>query len=460
MKLVDLRAMLADGLAGSPLVNHSYFAGGCVRDYLLDPDSHPHDVDIAVEVENGGALLAEEIHQRLGGSVPVVYHTFGTASLVLDGVRMEFVQTRRESYRIKDRKPEVSFGSLMEDAMRRDFGINALYMRIADGQILDLSGKGIKDVEAGVISCVDDPRRVFREDPLRLLRAIRFSVRFGFEIEDTSLASLIEDAGWIEHISEERIAEEVNQMLCCPEGKKAAKAMMVLQQTGILAYILPELSRLDGLKQNKYHHLDAFEHTLEVIRNSEPGCIARWAALLHDIGKAGTISFKSDGTPRFIGHERLSSKLAHSILKSYQIAKPQRQIIQRVIAGHMRFKNSGEDGSLMKPETLLRIADQYGAALWQLLDLVHADNLAHAPQYRHPEQVPGLRRRFLDLQDRIPRFCLTGKDLIDTFGIAPGPLLGSLLQAAKEAWYQDPEMGREELLDYIDKQLLQERKTD
>lgn len=461
MRLEELRLRIRAAIEDTPLRDKCFFAGGCVRDLLLGQvpgmeADEPKDVDIAVEAEGGGEELATLLHERLQSSVPVVYNSFGTASTVLDGIRLEFVHTRRESYRPLNRKPSVEFGSLEQDALRRDFGINALYMRISDAQVLDPSGSGLKDIRDRVIRCVDAPERVFKEDPLRLLRAIRFGTRFGFEIEAGTWDGIVANAGWIRHISAERTAWEFDAMLCHPDSNKAVEAIRMLQTSGILAYILPELNDLSGLSQNRYHHLDAFEHTLEVLRHSQSDPVARWAALLHDIGKAGTVKLKADGTHSFIGHEGWSAKAALTVMRRFKLPKQQRDLASKLIEGHMLFKNSGAEGKAMKDSTLLRIADRYGEGLWQLLDLCEADNQAHAPQFRVPEQIPGLRRRFAALEAALPKFSLTGRDLMQEFGLSQGIGVGKLLDLARQAWYEDPGLGREQLLALVQRWMDEE----
>ena len=451
MTLNELRLLLAEALKGSELLEKSYFAGGAVRDYVLFKDKKELvlDVDIAVEVPKGGELLARLIHERLGTTNPVVYKSFGTAAVSLNGLSLEFVHTRRESYRKHDRKPEVSFGTLQEDAQRRDFGINALYMKISDGSILDPSGKGLPDIENRVIACVDDPGRVFSEDPLRLLRAIRFASRLGFEIEAKTYEAIVRDRDQLEHISKERIAMEFEAMLLEADAQKVIAALRLLTKTGILAIILPEVDALRGLKQNKYHHLDAFEHTLLVLEKSEPSQIARWAALLHDIGKPQAKSYKTDGSVTFIGHDKLGSTMAYELLKHFSLPKRARELISMLVGGHMVFKQSGEDGSRIKDSTLLRMTDRYKDDLWLLLDLVEADNSAHAPEYRMPKQVVCLRRRFAELKASLPRFNLTGRDLLQEFDISASKKVGELLQRAKQAWYDDPGLGKNQLLEIL-----------
>lgn len=451
MNLEDLRLVLKQALQGSDLLEKCYFAGGSVRDYLLSDRGAELglDVDIAVEQASGGEAMAQLIHQRLNSSKPVVYNSFGTASVVWDGLKLEFVHTRRESYRLHDRKPEVSFGTLAEDARRRDFGINALYMRIFDGEILDPTGKGFRDLERGVIACVDDEERVFGEDPLRLLRAIRFAARFGFRIEDASYQAILRDKAQLSYISQQRISSEFEAMLLSADVSKAIQAIRLLADTGILAIILPELEALKGLSQNKYHHLDAFEHTLLVLKNSPRDRIASWAALLHDIGKAKTKKLKPDGSCSFIAHEKVGAQMAYELLERFMIPKNTAATISKIIGAHMIFKQSKDDGSMMKDSTLLRLADRFQDDLWPLLNLVEADNLSHAPHYTMPLQVISLRRRFAHLKASLPKFCLTGKDLMREFGISRSKQVGELLQHAKEAWYEDPGLGQKQLLELL-----------
>ena len=451
MTLCELRLLLADVLKDSELLDKSYFAGGAVRDFVLfkDEEKLVLDVDIAVEAPDGGRLLAQLIHEKLNSSKPVVYNSFGTAAVVLQAQRLEFVHTRKESYRLHNRKPQVSFGTLKEDALRRDFGINSLYMRISDGRILDPTGKGLQDIQKRIISCVDDPERVFREDPLRLLRAIRFASRFGFGIQEESYNAILRAKDQLAHVSQERIAKEFEAMLLEADAQKAIDAIQLLAKTGILRIILPELDDLRGLSQNIYHHLDAFEHTLLVLKHSHANQVSRWAALLHDIGKKQTQKNKADGSCSFIAHEKLGASMAYELLKRFSIPQKNREIISKIIGGHMLFKQSGPDGSLIKESTLLRYIDRYKDDLWLLLDLVEADNLAHAPEHRMPLQVIGLRRRFAQLKANLPKFSLTGGDLIQEFGISRSNKVGELLQIAKQAWYEDPGLAKQQLLELI-----------
>ncbi len=456
MTLGELRQILEAAIVGTDFADVSYFAGGCVRDQLLAEKGFelPRDVeeaDIAVEMAEGGEALAQYLHRVLETSRPVLYRAFGTASLLYRGLRLEFVMTRSESYRQRDRKPSVRAAELASDARRRDFGINALYMKICGGEVLDPTGRGREDLERGLLRCVGSPEEVFAQDPLRLLRAIRFSAKYAFPIEENSWEGIRKAADSIRHISIERIADEVRRVLCFPDPDKAAKGIALLKDSGILAYILPELAALSGLTQNKYHHLDAFEHSLEVLRNTHADICLRWAALLHDIGKAASHSIGSDGSTHFYGHEQLSARLAEPILKRYGILAAKRASIVNAIGGHMLFKQSGEAGNRLKDATLRRYQHRFGEDLELLLDLCHADNLAHHPQSVKPQQIPGIRARLRALEAGGARFSLTGKDIMRDFGISEGIIIGEMLNYARDTWFEHPELDKRELLKRVGK---------
>lgn len=454
MTLWDLREILAGAIAGSEFAAVSYFAGGCVRDLLLaeagmDIPADVVEADIAVEADAGGEALALYLSKVLPAGKPVVYQTFGTASLVWRGIRLEFVMTRCESYRHRNRKPSVTHASLAMDASRRDFGINALYMRIIDGEIIDPTGCGHRDIQDRVIRCVGAPGDVFGQDPLRMLRAIRFSARFGFPIDPTTWQGINASAASIRHISHERIADEFNLIITHPNAENAARGVELAQSCGLMKLILPELAALVGLKQNRYHHLDAFGHTLEVLKHTSAGLYIRWAALLHDIGKAATHSIGADGRTHFYGHEQAGADLAGDVLLRFRVPASGRASITRAIKGHMLFKQSGPDGSRMKDATLRRCAYLYGKDMELLLELCHADNLAHHPDTVQPMQIPGIRARLRALKDSGLRFSLTGKDIMRYFGISEGIRIGEMLAYARDKWFHDPTLEREKLLQAI-----------
>lgn len=454
MTLNELQLKLAGVIHGSVFDEVSYFAGGCVRDDLLrkmgmDVPADMEEADIAVEMDGGGEALARFLSKKLETSEPVVYRSFGTASLVWQGIRLEFVMTRSESYRDRNRKPAVKHATLDMDASRRDFGINTLYMKIASAELLDPTGKGFRDIQDKVLRCVGTPAEVFAQDPLRMLRAIRFAARFGFCIDSDTWQGIQTAAQSVTHISRERIADEFNRILCHPDAQKAVLGVEMTLESRLLQYILPELTALNGLKQNRYHHLDAFGHTMAVLGNTSPGLCVRWAALLHDIGKASTRSTGTDGRTHFYGHERVGAELAGSVLKRFGISAPNRASIITAIGGHMLFKHSGSDGSRLKDATLRRYRHGFGKDMDILLELAHADNLAHHPDTILPLQIPGIRTRLHSMDIEKERFSLTGKDIMREFGTSEGIRIGEMLSYARGVWFDDPTLGKRDMLERI-----------
>ncbi len=220
MNLPELRKLLAALTQDSVYAHTAYFAGGCVRDYASAElfakqlsSAMPNDVDITVELPNGGIRLAEFLLPHFPEATFSTHHAFGTAKLQMQDYCLEFVGTRKENYLPHSRYPQISLGSLLEDIMRRDFSINALLMRIDSGELIDICGKGLSDLRNGIIRSLGVPKNKFREDPLRMLRALRFSLRFGFAFEETTLAALISEAKLLDTLSTRRIKHEISLML-------------------------------------------------------------------------------------------------------------------------------------------------------------------------------------------------------------------------------------------------------
>ncbi len=212
MKLEGLRQNLADAIRGSRFDRNAYFVGGAVRDQLLRPPIPLSDVDIAVELPDGGIALANFLAKKQGLSEPKTHPAFGTASMEYLGIQLEFVMTRKERYRGGSRFPEVRFATLEEDCLRRDFTINALYMKIVDGTILDPDGRGLRDLEKRLLRSICEPRESFQEDPLRILRALRFATVLDLEIEKQTWKALRESASLIQNLSPNSIRDEMKRM--------------------------------------------------------------------------------------------------------------------------------------------------------------------------------------------------------------------------------------------------------
>lgn len=234
--LKKIRAILNNAAKNTEFEGKVYFAGGCVRDELLGRKTN--DIDITVELPDGGIRFAEYLFKQGISNQPKLFKQFGTALITVGEYKIELVMTRRESYRYHSRKPEVQFGSLKEDALRRDFTVNSLLMRLTDSKILDLSGLGLPDLEAGLIRATSDPNIIFKEDPLRLLRAIRFATQLDFDIEKRTFSRIKRMAAEVTNLSQERIAAELLKIIRSPNF---VKGLQLLVKSGLKAYVFPGL---------------------------------------------------------------------------------------------------------------------------------------------------------------------------------------------------------------------------
>ena len=441
-----------------------YLAGGYVRDELMGLT--PKDIDLVVDMPNGGIEFAQWLTRKLGiysSSNPITYPKFGTAKLNLRNVKfqgvdlssidIEVVMPRTEKYTFGSRKPEVSAGTLKQDVERRDFTVNSLLKDLSTGEIKDLTGQGKRDIERGVIQTPLDPDVIFRDDPLRMLRAIRFTVKYSWKLPFFMIKGIKRSAHMIKHISSERIRDELDKMIVTGSPDTAIR---LLQITGLSKFVMPELDLLIGLKQNKYHMWDANKHTLEVLKGTPPNVVTRLAALFHDIGKAETKEITDDAI-HFYRHEEVGANITRDIMK--RLKYPNR-IIDAVVAAvgqHMRLKQAGKAGEIITDKALRKLKADLGDHLEHTLDLMHADNAAHAPEHRLEKQIPGIRRRLKNLKDApanksIP-IPIDGNDVMTHLNIRRGPLVKVMLDAVKDAWFENPAISRQQALDLIEKTL-------
>nr|MCU0329047.1 CCA tRNA nucleotidyltransferase [Chitinophagales bacterium] len=281
----------------------AYLVGGCVRDFIMNLEVD--DIDIMVV---GDALaFCQQVSEKLTSKVKVsIFKSFGTAHFHYENKNYEFVSARKESYQRESRNPIVSLGSFEEDIARRDFTINSLAMSLNEtdyGTIIDLY-QGIKHIEDKILQTPLDPNVSFNDDPLRMLRAVRFAGRFGFEISQESQASILSNAQRLEIIKKERIHTELNKMLL---SEKPSTSLLMLDKLGLMPYVMPELLLLKGIEYREgFQHKDNFLHTLEVLDNVakvSDKLYLRWAALLHDIAKPQTKRFEPNHGWTFHGHE-------------------------------------------------------------------------------------------------------------------------------------------------------------
>ena len=465
-KIKTTISFISDVVKDGPFKNRVYLAGGAVRDIQLGLD--PKDVDVVVTGDlNSGIEFAEYVTKRFGiykeNSNPVVFRTYGTAmfqlngiffdSINLDNVEVECVATRGEKYFNNSRKPEVSSLTLLEDVYRRDFTINSLLINLTSGKLLDLTGLGVSDIKNKIIRTTSDPDLIFSEDPLRILRAIRFSFQYGFSLDDEIITSLSRNNFKIKNISQERIREEFDKILV---GPNCSKALELMRETGLLYYFLPELDNCYGVTQGKHHKKDVFGHILDVIDNSPLILDVRLMCLFHDIAKPVTRTVGEDNKVHFYRHEKVGAEMAEKIMRRLKYPNITIDKVKLAVANHMRLKSSGSDGSKFSDKSLRKFSMDVGDQLENILDLMDSDNISHSPSSSLPDQIPSLRKRFETLyypmKDDRPNIPIDGNDLIE-LGLKPSKLFKELLDLVVDKWLENPDITKNEALEIVKEKL-------
>ena len=423
----------------------AYVIGGYVRDCFL---GRPNK-DIDVVVEGSGIALAEAIAAKTGASVSV-FRNFGTAMLRHHGIELEFVGARKESYHRESRKPIVEDGTLEEDQLRRDFTINAMAFSLnkADfGALVDPFG-GIRDLSEGIIRTPLEPEQTYSDDPLRMLRAIRFCVQLStpehpFHIVPESLEAMRKMSDRMTILSSERIVEEVNKMLLT---SKPSVAFRLMDETGLLEQFLPELTRLKGTEEMEGKgHKENFSHSLQVLDNVaeadggvDKNLWLRWAALLHDIGKAPTKRFIPGMGWTFHGHEVVGARMVPKIFQRLHMPLNEKmKYVQKLVSLHLRPIALVDDE--VTDSAVRRLLFDAGDDIDDLMLLSNADITS-----KNPAKVARLRRNFelvkrkmaeVEEKDAIRNFKnpITGELVMETFGIGPCNLIGEIKEYVKEA---------------------------
>jgi putative nucleotidyltransferase with HDIG domain len=425
-------------LAAAGLGAQAWVVGGYVRDKLLErPHPNPD-----VVVERGDALkLAERFAELAGAEPPVTFERFGTAQVTLPAHLVEFVNARAESYAADSRKPDVRPASLDEDLRRRDFTINTLLMDL-DGKIHDPLG-GRKDLEGRILRTPTDPLRTFADDPLRMLRAVRFAAELGFEPAPDLIPAMRQMKGRLAPpvISAERMADELRRMLV---SRRPRLAIELLDAGELLEVVLPEVAACKGVPQAGYHTHDVFGHTLLTVERVPPDLVLRLAALFHDVGKPSTAT----GDGAFTGHENVGAELARSALERLRFSQKEIETIVKLVRLHLRpvyYSAEWSDGAVR------RLARDAGSVLDRLMALARADIAASA--YPEPEKLDELQSRIdAALGERPSRLAplVTGEDVMRVRGIAPGPEVGRIKKRLEELVI-DGEVAptREAILDYL-----------
>ena len=424
--------------ASQQLGLESYVIGGFVRDYFLKRGT-AKDIDIVTI--GSGIDLAEKVASLLPNKPKVqVFKTYGTAMLRYKDIEIEFVGARKESYSEESRNPEVSEGNLQDDQNRRDFTINALALSLNEanfGELLD-PFKGIEDLENGILRTPLNPDITYSDDPLRMMRAIRFASQLNFKIEKNSLSAITNNSERLEIITRERIVDELNKVM---SSEKPSIGFLLLEETKLLAQIIPELIDLKGVEEVEgQKHKDNFYHTLEVVdnisKNTEDVWL-RWAALLHDIGKAPTKKFSKKVGWTFHSHEFVGSKMVYKLFKNLKMPLNNKmKFVQKMVLLSSRPIVLATD---VTDAAVRRLVFDAGDDINSLMTLCEADITTKNPKKfkKYHQNFEEVRSKIKEVEerDRVRNFQppVSGEEIIEAFNLKPCKEIGIIKEAIKEA---------------------------
>lgn len=437
--------------AADSLALECYVVGGYVRDLFLERPSN----DIDVVVVGSGIAVADALKKKLGKKAHLsVFRNFGTAQVKYKDTEVEFVGARKESYSHDSRKPHVEDGTLEDDQNRRDFTINAMAVCLNKerfGELVD-PFDGIYDLEDGVVATPLDPDITFSDDPLRMMRCVRFATQLNFQIEEETYAALSRNAERLKIISGERIADELNKIML---SKHPSSGFYYLKDTGLLQIIMPELCLMDVVEvRNGRAHKNNYDHTMEVLENvcrHSDNLWLRWAALLHDIGKPKSKRWDNTIGWTFHGHNNIGAKMIPAMFRRMKLPMDMKmKYVQKLVALHMRPIAIADEE--VTDSAVRRLLNDAGDDINDLMTLCEAD-ITSKNQVRKQTFLDNfrmVREKLADLQERdykrLLQPCIDGNEIMEMFHLPPSREVGTLKQTLKDAVLDNQVPNERELL--------------
>lgn len=433
----------------------AYAVGGFVRDIILTRKID----DIDIVCLGKGIFLAEKVAKHLHVDNFAIYARFGTAMFKYNNLQIEFVGARKESYDKTSRKPIVEEGTFEDDQLRRDFTINTLAIALNKDNFGELINylHGLEDLQNKIIKTPIAPRKTFSDDPLRMLRAIRFATQLNFTIDINTFEAIKEQKERIKIISQERIRDEINKILLSPRPSVGFK---LLSETGLLALIMPLIENLKGkLQIGRFSHKDIFVHTLQVVDNvsqHSENIYLRWTALLHDIAKPQTKKFNSTLGFSFHGHEEIGARMVKKIFSNFKLPKDKVKYVEKLIRLHLRPITIAQD--VVSDSGVRRLAFESGEDFNDLMRLCRADITSHNPQ-----KINEYLNNFDKVEKKVDEIIkkdfirnlqpvITGEMIMKEFKLPPGPKVGKIKQLLKNAILNgEVENEYEKLYEYLNK---------
>jgi poly(A) polymerase len=404
----------------------TYLVGGFVRDRLLGREGKDLDL-VTVGVE--GIPVLERVARQFGWPPPQRFDRFGTGQIRGDSFVLEVVRARSEEYDPESRKPDVKPGTLEEDVWRRDFTVNALCQTL-EGQILDITERGLPDLRSGILRTPLEPGETFAEDPLRMFRGARFVAQLDFALADGIIEAMRGQAHRVGILSVERVRDELQRILTAPHP---SLGFYVLRDGALLDAVLPEVSAMIGVEQGGYHIYDVFDHTMRALDESSADLVTRAAVLLHDVGKPPTHAVAPDGRHTFYDHPQVGARISRELLTRLRFSNDEITAICRLVSLHLRPIQYDE--AAFSDAAVRRLIRDAGDLRSHMLDVARADT--RASSFPTTQGIDDLEARMvrLDAGGEVShlRDPLTGDEIMQMAGRGPGPWVGRVKRAIQDA---------------------------